>query len=119
MIRILTEQMDDLNRTSAESFLERLTAFICAETGDTTKEEVSRLVARAGTWGFTLESTIAAYVIAARLLGEGFEERLPAARALLGDDRPEELRAFDLESLTIATLSPTPAEESEEDEEAP
>lgn len=109
-MRILTEQMDEMGRTCAEAFVDRLTAFVRAElrgeAGDVTREDVVTLVERGGRYGFTLQSTLATYVIAARALGDGFEERLPEARALLLDDTPEELRAFALERLTVARLSP-------------
>lgn len=115
-MRILTEQMDQMGRACAEAFVDRLTAFVRAEVrgeaGDVTREDVVALVERAGRYGFTLQSTIATYVIAARALGDGFEERLPEARALLLDDTPEELRAFALERLTVARLASPPSSDS-------
>lgn len=116
MIRILTEQMDAMGRTSEAAFTERLTAFVRAELGGeacaVTREDVVALVDRARGHGFTLQSTIAAYVLAARLLGDDFEERLPAARALLAGAAPEEIRAFELERLTVSHLAPPPPEEA-------
>lgn len=115
-MRILTEQMEAMGRASEVSFAERLTAFVRAElggeAGEVTREGVVALVGRARAHGFTLQSTIVTYVLAARLLGDDFAERLPAARTLLEGAAPEELRAFALERLAVAHLAPPPPEKA-------
>jgi hypothetical protein len=117
MIRILSEQMEDMGRTCADSFTDRLTAFVRAELGGragaVTRDEIAALAERARAHGFTLQSTMATFVLTARLLGDGFEDRVPAARDLLAGDDPEELRAFALERLAVALVSPPPPEEED------
>jgi hypothetical protein len=108
---ILTEQMGQLGGSCAAIFLDRLTAFVRAELGgDVPREAIAGLVERAGGYGFTLQSTIATFVITARLLGDDFDLRVPAARALLLDTAPEEIRAFALEELAVSLVSPPPPE---------
>lgn len=107
---ILTDQMEQMGRSCAEAFVDRVTAFVQGElggpAGQVSRDEVVALLQRARRYGFTLQSTLATFVIAARLLGDGFDERLPAAREILLDDRPEELRAFELERLAVSLLAP-------------
>lgn len=112
-MQISTEQMEQLGRTCAEAFVDRLTAFVRAEVGDVSRDAVAALVRRAGHHGFTLQSTIAAFVVAARLLGDDFDRRLPAARALLEGSDPEEIRAFALERLVASLVSPPPPEDTD------
>jgi hypothetical protein len=113
---ILTDQMEQLGQTCAEAFVDRLTAFVRGEiggAGDVSRDAIVALVQRAAGYGFTLQSTLATFVITACLLGDDFDRRVPAARELLEDSSPEEIRAFSLERLAVSLLSPAPAEESQ------
>jgi hypothetical protein len=109
MMRISKIQVSQLENSLAESFLDRVEAFIRAELpGAPTRGQIAAFVARAQDHGLTTEINIVTYVVAARLLGHDFEERLPVARALLEEDAPEEIKALKLNELLISTLDGEP-----------
>src|SRR5688572_26908568 len=63
------KQMREIGSALAGTFVQRVTAFVRAELqgrpGDVTEAEIDALVQRANRYGFTLERTIVAFVLAA------------------------------------------------------
>lgn len=86
-MRIRTEQMHELGKIYADRFVDHVTSFVRAElggaSGEVTRDAIAALIDRARAYGFTLESTIVTFVIAAQLLGHDFDARLPDARGIL------------------------------------
>jgi hypothetical protein len=120
MVKFRLKQIREIGKVLATSFPGRVTAFVRAElpgaAGDVTQSEIEALIERARGYGFTLETTIVTFVLAARLLGDDFDDRLPDARAILEDKGPERMRALDLRLITITVLEQSSTDETRHDE---
>lgn len=96
MLRITAKQIDAFNRAARTDFLRRVALFLrqhFSDADDASAEfltEVRQQVRKAYAYGLATEREVVAYVVAAKYLGEHFDQHRMMNQYLIGNHSPAE-----------------------------